>query len=386
MASIVRSWKPRPSYSSGPEPSEAPVRTVCPDRSPAPDSPHLWRRPFVSKHVVTLLPGDGIGPEVVAVTVRAIDALDVDITWEEGLIGESAMPVHGTTLPPEVLDSIRRNGCALKGPTTTPVGGGHVSVNVGLRRALSLFANFRPIRNIPGVDARYENVDLFVVRENTEGLYRGIEHVIVPGVVESLKVITAEASTRISRFAFEFARNRQRRKVTAVHKANIMKLSDGLFLDCSRAIAKEYPEIEYEELIVDNMCMQLVMDPTRFDVLLSENLYGDILSDLCAGLVGGLGFAPGANHGEKVGLYEPVHGSAPDIAGKNLANPIASVLSGVMMLRHLKEHDAADRLKEAVFRHLAKAQVRTRDMGGTATTTDVGDSIVREIESAPVGT
>ena len=340
----------------------------------------------MSKHVVTLLPGDGIGPEVVAVTVRAIDALDVDITWEEGLIGESAMPVHGTTLPPEVLDSIRRNGCALKGPTTTPVGGGHVSVNVGLRRALSLFANFRPIRNIPGVDARYENVDLFVVRENTEGLYRGIEHVIVPGVVESLKVITAEASTRISRFAFEFARNRQRRKVTAVHKANIMKLSDGLFLDCSRAIAKEYPEIEYEELIVDNMCMQLVMDPTRFDVLLSENLYGDILSDLCAGLVGGLGFAPGANHGEKVGLYEPVHGSAPDIAGKNLANPIASVLSGVMMLRHLKEHDAADRLKEAVFRHLAKAQVRTRDMGGTATTTDVGDSIVREIESAPVGT
>ncbi|MEZ5065108.1 MAG: isocitrate/isopropylmalate dehydrogenase family protein [bacterium] len=340
----------------------------------------------MSKHVVTLLPGDGIGPEVVAVTVRAIDALDVDITWEEGLIGESAMPVHGTTLPAEVLDSIRRNGCALKGPTTTPVGGGHVSVNVGLRRALSLFANFRPIRNIPGVDARYENVDLFVVRENTEGLYRGIEHVIVPGVVESLKVITAEASTRISRFAFEFARNRQRRKVTAVHKANIMKLSDGLFLDCSRAIAKEYPEIEYEELIVDNMCMQLVMDPTRFDVLLSENLYGDILSDLCAGLVGGLGFAPGANHGEKVGLYEPVHGSAPDIAGKNLANPIASVLSGVMMLRHLKEHDAADRLKEAVFRHLAKAQVRTRDMGGTATTTDVGDSIVREIESAPVGT
>ncbi|HMB70861.1 MAG TPA: isocitrate/isopropylmalate family dehydrogenase, partial [bacterium] len=218
--------------------------------------------------------------------------------------------------------------------------------------------------------------------ENTEGLYTGIEHVIVPGVVESLKIITEEASTRIARFAFELARGRGRRKVTAVHKANIMKLSDGLFLDCCRKVAKEYPGIRYEELIVDNMCMQLVMDPTRFDVLVSENLYGDILSDLCAGLVGGLGFAPGANHGTRVGIYETVHGSAPDIAGQNRANPVASVLSGVMMLRHLGENDAADRLKAAVFRVLEKGKVLTGDMGGSATTTDVRDAILRELESS----
>jgi len=338
----------------------------------------------VSKHVVTLLPGDGIGPEVVGVAVRAIEALDLGITWERGEIGEKAIAAHGTSLPEDVLESVRRNRCALKGPTATPVGGGHVSVNVGLRRALNLYANFRPIRNIPGVPARYENVDMFVVRENTEGLYRGIEHVIVPGVVESLKIITEEASTRISHFAFEFARRRKRRKVTAVHKANIMKLSDGLFLECSRRVAKDYPEIEYEELIVDNMCMQLVMDPTRYDVLLAENLYGDILSDLCAGLVGGLGFAPGANQGDEVGVYEPVHGSAPDIAGRNLANPIASTLSGVMMLRHLGENAGADRLKDAVFRHLERAESLTPDMGGSATTTDVGDALVREIEATPV--
>ena len=314
-------------------------------------------------------------------TVRAIEALGVDIEWEKGLIGESAFLKHGTTLPDDVLESIRRNRVALKGPTGTPIGGGHVSVNVGLRRALNLYANFRPIRNLPGVKARYEDVDLFVVRENTEGLYSGIEHLIVPGVVESLKIITEEASTRIARFAFEFARRRHRRKVTAVHKANIMKLSDGLFLECCRQVAQEYTEIEYEELIVDNMCMQLVMDPTRFDVLVSENLYGDILSDLCAGLVGGLGFAPGANHGKEIGIYETVHGSAPDIAGQHKANPIASVLSGVMMLRHLDEDEAADRLKEAVFRHLERADVLTPDMGGNATTPEVADALVREVEA-----
>ncbi|MBZ0268694.1 isocitrate/isopropylmalate dehydrogenase family protein [bacterium] len=340
----------------------------------------------MKKHVVTLLPGDGIGPEVVGVTVKAIEALDLGIEWEEGVIGETAFHEQGTTLPPPVLESIRRTGVALKGPTGTPIGGGHTSVNVGLRRALDLYANFRPIRNIPGVRARYEGVDLFVVRENTEGLYTGIEHVIVPGVVESLKIITDAASTRIAEFAFRFARRRGRRKVTAVHKANIMKLSDGLFLDCCRKIAKDHPEIEYEELIVDNMCMQLVMDPTRFDILLAENLYGDILSDLCAGLVGGLGFAPGANHGDRVGIYETVHGSAPDIAGNNRANPIASVLSGVMMLRHLEENAAADRLKDAIFAVLAKGDVLTPDMGGTAGTSDMCDALLREIERTPLAT
>jgi isocitrate dehydrogenase (NAD+) len=338
-----------------------------------------------AKHVVTLLPGDGIGPEVVDVTVRCIEALGLDIEWEPHLIGESAYLKYGETLPQEVLDSVKRNRVALKGPTGTPVGGGHVSVNVGLRRALSLFANFRPIRNIPGVKSRYEDVDLFIVRENTEGLYSGIEHLIVPGVVESLKIITEEASTRIAEFAFRFARKRGRKKVTAVHKANIMKLSDGLFLECCRKVHRDYPEIEYEEMIVDAMCMRLVLDPTRYDVLVSENLYGDILSDLCAGLVGGLGFAPGANHGAEVGIYETVHGSAPDIAGQNRANPVASVLSGVMMLRHFDENEAADRLKDAVFRFLERGDVLTPDMGGDAHTTDVRDALLREIEagSAP---
>jgi isocitrate dehydrogenase (NAD+) len=335
------------------------------------------------KHVVALLPGDGIGPEVVGVTVALIDALDVGVAWEPGLIGVSALPAHGTTLPDAVLESVRRCRVALKGPTSTPVGGGHVSVNVGLRRALDLYANFRPIRNIPGVASRYQGVDLFIVRENTEGLYAGIEHLIVPGVVESLKIITADASTRIAEFAFSFARRRRRRKVTAVHKANIMKLSDGLFLECCRKVAGAYPEVVYEELIVDNMCMQLVVDPTRYDVLVAENLYGDILSDLGAGLVGGLGFAPGANQGREIGVFEPVHGSAPDIAGSGRANPIASVLSGVMMLRHAGEDAAADRLKAAVFRHLQKGETRTPDMGGGATTTQVRDALLRELEGGP---
>jgi isocitrate dehydrogenase (NAD+) len=333
-----------------------------------------------SKHVVTLLAGDGIGPEVVGVTIRAIGALGVDIEWEPLPIGQRAVDETGTTLPDIVLESVQRNGVALKGPTGTPVGGGHPSVNVGLRRALNLYANFRPFRNLPGVKTRYDDVDMYIVRENTEGLYTGIEHLIVPGVVESLKIVTAEASTRIARFAFKFAEGRGRRKVTAVHKANIMKLSDGLFLECCRSVAREHPGIRYEELIVDNACMQLVTDPTRYDVIVAENLYGDILSDLCAGLVGGLGFAPGANLGDEVGVYETVHGSAPDIAGRNLANPIASVLSGVMMLRHLDEDAAADRLKAAVFALLARGETRTRDLGGTATTSEMGDALLREIE------
>lgn len=333
-------------------------------------------------HVVTLLPGDGIGPEVVESTVRLIEAAGVSIRWERELIGAQAVEKHGSTLPPQVLDSIRRNAVALKGPTTTPVGGGHVSVNVGLRRALDLYANLRPIRSIPGVKTRYEDVDLYVVRENTEDLYAGIEHVIVPGVVESLKVITAEASTRIARFAFAFSRRRGRRRVTAIHKANIMKLSDGLFLDCCRKVAKDFPEIQYDELIVDNACMQLVTDPTRYDVLLSENLYGDILSDLCAGLVGGLGFAPGANFGEQAAIFETVHGSAPDIAGKGVANPVASILSGVMMLRHLGETAAADHLRHAVLAHLAKGEVLTPDMKGRASTQQVTEALLRELKQS----
>ncbi len=333
-----------------------------------------------SNHVVTLLPGDGIGPEVVAAAVAVIEATGVSIEWEPSEIGAGAVALHGTPLPSFVLDSIRKNRVALKGPTTTPVGEGHVSVNVGLRRALDLYANLRPIRNIPGVKSRYEGVDIFVVRENTEDLYAGIEHVIVPGVVESLKVITAEASTRIARFAFSFARRRGRKKITAIHKANIMKLSDGLFLDCCRRIASEYSDIRYDELIVDNACMQLVLDPTRFDILLAENLYGDILSDLCAGLVGGLGFAPGANIGDTAAVFEMVHGSAPDIAGRGVANPIAAMLSGVMMLRHLGEIDAADRLRAAIMSQLSKGRVLTPDMGGRGTTAEVQDAVTSELE------
>ena len=336
-----------------------------------------------TKYAVTLLPGDGIGPEVVEATVQVIEATGIPIQWERYEIGARALEVHGTTLPPVVLESIRKNKAALKGPTTTPVGGGHVSVNVGLRRALDLFANLRPIRNIPGVKSRYEGVDLYVVRENTESLYAGLEHVVVPGVVESLKIITADASTRIARFAFAFARRRGRRKISAIHKANIMKLSDGLFLDCCRKIALEYPEIQYEELIVDNACLQLVTDPTRFDVILTENLYGDILSDLCAGLVGGLGFAPGGNFGENAVVFETVHGSAPDIAGQGIANPVASMLSGVMLLRHLGETAAADRLKRAIFDHLANGRTLTPDMGGQATTTQVRDAVRRELQEHP---
>jgi len=336
-----------------------------------------------TKYAVTLLPGDGIGPEVVEAAVEVIEATGVTIEWERFEIGAQAQQTHGTTLPPAVLESIRKNKAALKGPTTTPVGGGHVSVNVGLRRALDLYANLRPIRNIPGVKSRYDGVDLYVVRENTESLYAGLEHVVVPGVVESLKVITADASTRIARFAFAFARRRGRRKISAIHKANIMKLSDGLFLDCCRKIALEYPEIVYEELIVDNACLQLVTDPTRFDVILTENLYGDILSDLCAGLVGGLGFAPGGNFGDQAVVFETVHGSAPDIAGKGIANPIASMLSGVMLLRHLGEVAAADRLKRAIFDHLAKGRILTPDMGGQATTAQVRDGIRNELQALP---
>ena len=330
-------------------------------------------------HVVTLIPGDGIGPEVTAAAVRVLSATKIDFQWETEPAGISAIGEHGTPLPARTVESVRRNGVALKGPTETPVAGGHRSVNVELRKTLDLYANLRPVRTLPGIESRYTDVDLVVVRENTEDLYSGLEHVVVPGVVESLKIITERASTRIALFAFDHARAAGRRRVTAVHKANIMKLSDGLFLDCCRVVARQYPEIRYDEIIVDNACMQLVLDPTAFDVLLLENLYGDIVSDLCAGFIGGLGLAPGANIGEKAAVFEAVHGSAPDIAGKNLANPIALVLSSAMMLDHLREPEAAERVRRAVRETLAEGKKLTRDLGGAAGTTEIAEAVAARV-------
>jgi isocitrate dehydrogenase (NAD+) len=329
-------------------------------------------------HVI-LIPGDGIGPEVTAAAVRVLSATGLDFHWETEIAGAGAIPEHGTALPQRVLDAVRRRKVALKGPTETPVGTGHRSVNVELRKTLDLYANLRPVATLPGVKSRYSGVDLIVVRENTEDLYSGLEHVVVPGVVESIKIITEKASTRIARFAFDYARRNQRKRITSVHKANIMKLSDGLFLDCCRAVAKEYPELTYDEMIVDNTCMQLVLDPTRFDMLLLENLYGDIVSDLCAGFIGGLGMAPGANIGEHEAMFEAVHGSAPDIAGKNMANPMALILSGAMMLDHLGEPQAADRVRSAVNAVLSEGQKLTRDLGGTAGTTEIAEAIAARI-------
>jgi isocitrate dehydrogenase (NAD+) len=328
---------------------------------------------------VTLIPGDGIGPEVVAAAVRVLTATGVEFAWETMVAGASAIGEHGTALPDHVLESVRKNKLALKGPTETPVGTGHRSVNVELRKRLDLYANLRPVQTLPGVPSRYDGVDLVVVRENTEDLYSGLEHIVVPGVVESIKIITEKASTRIARYAFEYARTHGRKRVTAVHKANIMKLSDGLFLDCCRAVATGYPEVTYDEMIVDNTCMQLVLDPTRFDMLLLENLYGDIVSDLCAGFIGGLGMAPGANIGDGTALFEAVHGSAPDIAGKNLANPMAVILSGAMMLDHIGEHDAADRVRNAVHTVLREGQKLTRDLGGRAGTTEIAEAIAAKV-------
>src|SRR6187455_353217 len=302
--------------------------------------------------VITLIPGDGIGPEVTRAVVRILEASGFTPEWESFSAGAEAVQEHGTTLPQPLLDSIAKNKIALKGPITTPIGKGFTSVNVGLRKALDLYANLRPVRNLPGVPSRYTGVDLVIVRENTEDLYAGLEHEVVPGVVESLKIITEKASTRIARFAFEHARAHGRKKVTAIHKANIMKLSDGLFLESARAVATHFAEIAYDERIVDAACMQLVMKPEQFDVLLLPNLYGDIVSDLCAGLVGGLGLVPGANLGERIGVFEAVHGSAPDIAGKNIANPTALLLSARMMLDHIGETAAATRIGAALDRTL----------------------------------
>ena len=332
------------------------------------------------KHAITLIPGDGIGPEVASNVVRIIEAAGAEVEWETHFAGAQALEKFGETLPPELLESIKRNKVALKGPITTPVGKGFTSVNVGLRKALDLYANLRPVRALPNVPCRYPELDLIVVRENTESLYSGIEHVVVPGVVESLKIITEKASTRIARFAFEHARSEGRRKVTAVHKANIMKLSDGLFLDCFRKVSESYPEIEANDKIIDNACMQLVMRPEQFDIMLLENLYGDIVSDLCAGLVGGLGLVPGANIGELGAVFEAVHGSAPDIAGQGIANPTALLQSGILMLRYIGEREAADRADNAMLKVFAEGKVRTRDIGGTAKTAEFADAIIHAMK------
>lgn len=332
------------------------------------------------KRTITLIPGDGIGPEVTEPTLEVIRAAGVDLDCETHLAGAAALSRHGTTIPQQLMDSFSRNKIALKGPVTTPVGEGFASVNVELRQSFNLYANLRPIKNLPGVKARYENVDLIVLRENTEGLYSGIEHEVVPGVMESLKIITEKASTRIARFAFDFARAQGRKQVTAIHKANIMKLTDGLFLDCARKVAAQYPDIRFSDLIVDNACLQLVLDPLKLDVLLLENLYGDIVSDLAAGLVGGLGVVPGANLGDEHALFETVHGSAPDIQGKNIANPTAMILAAAMMLEHISEKPAAKKIRSALETVLLRGDVLTADLGGSASTRMFADALIQEIE------
>jgi isocitrate dehydrogenase (NAD+) len=335
----------------------------------------------MSKTTITLIPGDGIGHEVSEAAVRVLEAAGAELEFERHIAGREALEKYGNPLPPEVLESIKRNRVALKGPITTQVGGGFKSINVQLRQELELYANLRPSRSLPSIPSRFEGVDIIVVRENTEDLYSGLEHVVVPGVVESIKVITEKASLRISRFAYEYARRHGRKRVTAVHKANIMKLSDGLFLDCVRRVAQEYPDIESDDRIVDNMCMQLVMRPEEWDVLLLENLYGDIVSDLCAGLVGGLGVVPGANIGLESAVFEAVHGSAPDIAGKDLANPLALIRSSIMMLFHLGKDEVAERIRRALRRVVVDEKIRTRDLGGEASTTQFTDAIVRALEA-----
>lgn len=328
---------------------------------------------------VTLIPGDGIGPEISEAARRVIDATGVKINWEVVEAGEAVIPQYGTPLPEYVLESVRKNRVALKGPLTTPIGKGFRSVNVTLRQELNLYANVRPARTLPGIATRYEKVDLIVVRENTEDLYAGIEHRVGRDAAESIKIITREASERIVRYAFDLAVKQGRKKVTAVHKANIMKLSDGLFLECARDVARDYPGIEFEDMIVDAMCMKLVQSPEKYDVLVLPNLYGDIVSDLCAGLVGGLGVAPGANIGLESAVFEPVHGSAPKHAGLNRVNPLAIILSGVMMLQHLGENQAAKRVSNAVTAVLEEGKSLTYDLGGSSSTQQMADAIIAGI-------
>ncbi len=333
----------------------------------------------MAKHTIVLLPGDGIGPEVTHAAARVIEAAGLGVNWIEVPAGASAVEQgHGEVLPQITLDAIRQHHIALKGPVTTPVGKGFKSVNVQLRQKLGLYAAIRPVRSLDGVKTRYDNVDLVIVRENTEGLYSGIENEITPGVVTSMKVATTGACYRIARYAFKYAMLRHRRKVTVFHKANIMKLTDGMFLNAARDVHQnEFPQVEYDELIIDAGCMKLVQDPNKFDVLLMENLYGDLVSDLCAGLVGGLGVVPGSNIGEEYSVFEAVHGSAPDIAGKGIANPLAVIMSGVMMLNHLGETSIAEKIKSAYNRVLAEKQTLTRDLGGSASTDQFADAIIK---------
>jgi len=329
-------------------------------------------------HQVTLIPGDGIGPEVADATVRAVDATAVKIEWERVEAGVRALAEYGQLIPDDVFASLEVTRVGLKGPTATPIAGGHQSINVALRKKLGLYTNFRPVRMLPGLKTRFQDVaiDLAIFRENTEDLYSGLEHEVVPGVVESLKIITRHASMKIARAAFEYARKAERHKVTAIHKANIMKLSDGLFLKCCREVAAEFTDITYNELIVDNACMQLVMRPETFDLLVLPNLYGDIISDLTAGLVGGLGIVPGANIGDNHAIFEAVHGTAPDIAGKALANPTALMQSAVLMLAHMDERDASVRLHNAIYRVYAEGRHLTGDVGGKASTTEFTDAVI----------
>ena len=335
-------------------------------------------------HRITLIPGDGIGPEVTQAAVRILEATGLKFEWETYQAGAEAYEKYHEYIPKDLIASIERTRVALKGPVTTPIVGGFASINVELRKRFELYANFRPIRNLPHIPTRYPDVDLIIIRENTEGLYSGIEHEVVPGVVESLKIITAKASTRIARFAFEYARKNKRKKVHAIHKANIMKLSDGLFLRCARDVSKQYPEITYGEHIVDNTCMQLVMNPYQYDMLLLENLYGDIISDLCAAFVGGLGFVPGANIGEECAIFEAVHGSAPDIAGKNIANPTAVIRSALLMLRHIGEPEAALKIRNALEKVYRERDKLTRDIGGKSGTSEFTDHVIEAMQSVEV--
>lgn len=329
---------------------------------------------------VTLINGDGIGPEVVDATRKILEAMKAPLEFEYADAGAESSHKHGTNLPDETIDAIRKTGLGLKGPTATGVGVGQSSANVGLRKRLDLYASLRPVKSVPGVKTRYENVDIVVVRENTEDLYAGIEHIVVPGVVESLKIITEKASTRICQFAFEYARKHGRKKVSAVHKANIMKLSDGLFLDCFRKVSREFPDIQGEEVIVDNACMQLVRFPEKFDVMVMENLYGDILSDLCSGLVGGLGVVPGANIGDGCAVFEAVHGTAPDIAGQGKANPTALLLSSTMMLNHIGLTGHAAQLEKALWKVYGEGKVKTGDLGGSASTNEFTQAVIDALE------
>ena len=331
-------------------------------------------------HTITLIPGDGIGPEVSKAVKEILAAAGVDIAWDE-IPARAEIERRGMTfMQSGVLDSIRKNRVALKGPMMTAVAGGAPSINVGLRQALDLYANLRPVKNLEGVQSRFQGVDLVIIRENTEDLYAGLEHTVVPGVVESLKIITERASTRIAKFAFEYARKHGRKKIHAIHKANIMKLSDGLFLTSTRKVAEQYPDIEYKELIIDNACMQVVLDPKQFDMLLLTNLYGDIMSDLAAGLVGGLGVVPSGNIGESVAIFEAVHGTAPDIAGKGIANPTALLMSGIMMLDHIGEMDAARRVENALHRVYREGKSLTRDVRGTATTAEFTAAVIHALK------